>query len=101
MEKKQFWVRSDDKIYQALLIELQSINGAPSLERCYGFISYKDGLVIEFPSCQGSYDRIMRSLEPQRLSALADEVANTISDKGTRDAFKRFADLLIEKVEKK
>ena len=46
----------------------------------------------------------IREIVPDKsktLSTLADEVADTICDKNTRDAFKRFADLLIEKVEKK
>lgn len=40
-------------------------------------------------------------LTPSTLSTLADEVGNSICDTKTKEAFKRFTNLLIEKVEKK
>lgn len=61
-------------------------------------------LVLRMPwMSQVDFDKIMERdvPKPTSLSTLADDVANSICDDNTRKKFQEFANLLIEKVEKK
>ena len=80
---------------------------------CYGSLSLDKGnmrdegaaFVIRMPwMSQRELDQIVQpppKPEPDILPTLADEVADTICDPNTKEAFKKFANLLIEKLEKK
>ena len=81
------------------------------LENWTGFVEWVDeyggigDIIIRLPSMsRDRFDALVGSTKQapkDSLSALADDVINTIVDSKEKEAFKKFANLLIEKVEKK
>lgn len=72
----------------------------------YGYVKWEHGvpghIVLRIPAGGERYLReILDEVKPNNLPTLANEVANTICDTKTKEAFKKFANLLIEKLEKK
>lgn len=80
--------------HQRLMDMLQSLYG--------DFWSEKRDLIIRIPTMGLPSDiESLVGTPKDTLPALADDVANSICDDNTRDKFKKFANFLIEKLEKK